>query len=328
MPYKQANSKYYWITYYSGGRQLRESSGTSSFREAKTIEQAKRAAAAKQKQSQSKHSFDRMMLLYLEDIKDLPKYPRAVYAFQQLLPHFTGMDVDDVTSEDISAYIDDRGVAHGTLIKELHTFSAAVRHVNKKYRWDIRNPTLGEVPKQPQGRMRWLTQAQATKLLKHASKSKQAPYLADLITLVLNTGLRRQEALGLEWDRVDLRRGLVYLGPKDQKSARHSSVPLNKAAKDAIKRQKGIHDRFVFTFRGQPIHDAKKSFQKACNDSGIEDFTFHDLRHTACAWLVQKGNDMRTVAEVMRHKSIQTTMRYAHLSPKAAKRAVDGVNFG
>ena len=71
------------------------------------------------------------------------------------------------------------------------------------------------------------------------------------------------------------------------------------------------------------MHSIKRSFASAVEQSGLTDFTFHDLRHTCAAWLVQAGVPLRTAAEILRHKDIRTTMRYAHLAPENLHSAVD-----
>jgi integrase len=66
----------------------------------------------------------------------------------------------------------------------------------------------------------------------------------------------------------------------------------------------------------------RKRFIKAVNEAGIEDFTFHDLRHTFASWLVMSGVDLATVSTLMGHRTIQMTMRYAHLAPDYLAEAV------
>jgi integrase len=330
MPFKKERSPYWWISYYDGGKQIRVPSGTTSWREAKTIEQTKRAESAKRKHSEPRFSFDRVMEQYFSDIEGEPHYDRALIASVRLSPYFAGKAIDHITPTEISKYKADRSqtVSDGTIIKEMHTLSKAITHCNQAYGWNLPNVVKGHVPKQPKGRLRWLTRLEAKKLILAAKQSPKAPYLSNFIVLALNTGMRKGELLGLEWNRVDLRKKLVYLDPEHQKSGIHSSVPLNLAAREALKRLRGVHSRWVFTNNKQErLLNVKRSFATACRVAGIEDFTIHDLRHTAAAWLIQEGIPIRTVAEILRHNDIATTMRYAHLAPENTRQAVEMVSF-
>jgi integrase len=96
---------------------------------------------------------------------------------------------------------------------------------------------------------------------------------------------------------------------------------LNAEAVAALERRKMHREQYcpscpwVFANRhGERIANIRKGFESACEKAGITDFHPHDLRHTCAAWLVQDGVDIRVVCELLRHTSIQVTMRYAHLS--------------
>ena len=108
-------------------------------------------------------------------------------------------------------------------------------------------------------------------------------------------------------------------------------MPLNAPARDALQRRAGYRaaicptSPWVFTKTGDPIASIKKSFATACRKAGVSDFTVHDLRHTCASWLVQAGVPLRTVGEILRHASISTTMRYAHLAPENARAGVEAL---
>lgn len=167
---------------------------------------------------------------------------------------------------------------------------------------NLPNPVPGRKLKTAQGRVRWITRAEALTLIQAARNSTHAPYLADLIILALNTGMRKQEMLGMEWRRVDLQQGLLHLGVEHTKTSRRRTIPLNPSAKAAILERMRYHathcpaSPWVFTSKkGGRIQDIQKSFTTACNKAGIEDFRIHDMRHTCAAWLVTAGNDLQVV---------------------------------
>lgn len=80
--------------------------------------------------------------------------------------------------------------------------------------------------------------------------------------------------------------------------------------------------------RGQ-VHKPRHWFEKAVREAGVANFTWHDLRHTFASRLVMMGVDLRTVQELMGHKTMAMTCRYSHLSPEHTQAAVDRLqNFG
>jgi len=79
-----------------------------------------------------------------------------------------------------------------------------------------------------------------------------------------------------------------------------------------------FHDKAT----GKPYKDIKKSFTSACKRAGIHDFRFHDLRHSFASRLVMEGIDITTIKELLNHKSIAMTLRYAHLAPSHKVKAV------
>ena len=87
----------------------------------------------------------------------------------------------------------------------------------KELEWEVPNPFQARRLKEPAGRNRWLSQAEASSLIQAAERARRSPHLADFIRLGLNTGMRPGELLKLTWARVDLEMGLIYLDADDQK---------------------------------------------------------------------------------------------------------------
>jgi len=128
------------------------------------------------------------------------------------------------------------------------------------------------------------------------------------------TGMRRGEILGLRWLDVD-QRGEQILLPQTKKGEGRI-VYLNKLALqifDAqIRDDAKSTDRVFSAVSGEQVSMA---FKRAAKAAGIEDFRFHDLRHTAASWLRMQGADIHTVAQLLGHKDLRMPARYQHLSP-------------
>lgn len=331
--YRRPESKYWWATYIDGrGKRTRRSTGTDNRKEAEALLAKWRLESHQEKNwgKEPTRTFDELMLLYLDGPSTRKRdTERDQYSAKQLYPFFSAREMNSLGAADVTAYINQRlqqGIEPGTINKEVGLLSTAINWARTDLEWDIPNPAKGRRLKEPEGRIRWISRQEAEALLKAAHS---APHLIDFIKLGLHTGMRKGEMLGLEWSRVDLDKGLIYLGSQHQKNGRHGSVPLNAVALEALRsrdkhRKKYCHDtNWVFCTReGKRIENIKKSFATACRKAGIEDFHPHDLRHTCATWLVQAGVSIREVAELLRHSNIQVTMRYAHLAPENVRSAV------
>jgi integrase len=342
--FERPDSPFWWCTYTdANGRTVRRS--TQIRREndprkerAKAIRAGWVLEAAEEKKNGPKLRkatgpiFDELMVLYL-DGPSLEKrsHERDLYSFKQLAPAFQGRELASLTGTDARGYIDKRKteVSAATVNKEVGLFRAAINWARKELEWNIPNPFEGRKLREPAGRSRWLTQAEAAALIQAAEKVPKAGHVADFIRLGLYTGMRPGEILGLEWSRVDLSRNLIYLGTDDQKNGKMGSVPLNERAREAIIARARFRasncpaSSWVFCNRdGVRIASIKKGFASACRLAGLEDVHPHDLRRTFGSWLVQSGVPIQTVSALLRHSDIRITDRvYAHLSPDSLREA-------
>lgn len=325
MPYRRKGSPFWWISYTApGGERVRESSGATRREEAKALEAGKRLETHRVKRwgETPLYTWDQVLLRYLKATPGKKSHDRDLLSAKHLRKFFTGIPVASTTPELIAAYKDSRKVKPATIGRELTMASAAIRHAQKELGWQIPNPVSGRIPQPRRGTPRWLRKDEALALLEAARRQKRAPHLADFIELALATGMRRDEMLRLEWARVDLAQRLVYLRPEDQKAGRVGSVALNDTAAAVLER---LPKRGPWVFAhegGERIQSVRKAFTAAAKAAGLSGITPHTLRHTAAAWLVQAGIPIRTVAEVLRHADIRTSMIYAHLAPEAPREAV------
>ena len=206
------------------------------------------------------------------------------------------------------------------------TISTAVR----EWEWMEDNP-LRKISKlkEPRGRVRYLTNEERESLLTACKESHNTDLYLTVI-LAISTGGRRAEIWGLRWKCVDLKNGFITF--EETKNDEPRSVPLaGHAFELMMERSKvpRIDTDLVFPSPKNPQNrfDFRRPFQIALKDAQIEDFRWHDLRHCAASYLVMAGVDMRTVAEILGHKTLQMTQRYTHLSPEHLKDAVAKMNL-
>lgn len=334
--YRRKDSPYWWASFTdASGTRTRCSTGTADRREAEALLAKWRLESHRERRwgEQPSRTFDELMLAYLRAVTANKRCGERDYdSLKRLTPFFTGRELHAIGPRDVRTYVEQRrtaGAQPGTINKEVGLLSSALNWANRELEWGVPNPARGRRLKEPEGRMRWLNRAEAAALIQAARSEPKAPHLVDFVRLGLNTGMRRGEMLGLEWRRVDLQAGLIYLEAQHQKNGKVGSVPLNREAREAIlarARFRAEHcpaSAWVFSNKdGERVASVKRSFATACRRAGIEDFSPHDLRHTCAAWLVQAGVSIREVAELLRHSDIRVTMRYAHLAPENVRAAV------
>jgi integrase len=158
-----------------------------------------------------------------------------------------------------------------------------------------------------------------------------ADYLRPLVLVVRNTGLRRSEALGLQWCNVDLVHRVVTVTGRRAKSSQTRRVPLNATAVGTLEGWREVRDpksdaEYVFgrEVDGQQLRICT-AWRGVRKEAGLGNLRFHDLRHNFASKLVQKGTDLNTVRELLGHASIDMTLAYAHLSPEGLAAAVERI---
>jgi integrase len=165
--------------------------------------------------------------------------------------------------------------------------------------------------KEPRRRVRFLRREEADRLIEALPE-----HMKPIVEFALATGCRAGEILGLEWSRVDLDRKVAWLDHGTTKSGDGRGIPLNAGAVAALESTRGHHPRWCFTFSGKRIQKSSTAWDKGKERAGIEDFRFHDLRHTWASWHVQNGTSLAELMELGGWKSYEMVLRYAHLAPE------------
>jgi hypothetical protein len=192
--------------------------------------------------------------------------------------------------------------------------------------WADRNPArLIKAKKEDNARIRFLSDDEEKELRQILADDYQNRYLNEF-EIALHTGMRRSEQFSLEWAQTDLRAKRIHL--LKTKNGSDRAIPLNSVAVAALERQwhvSGQLQRVFVTEDGKPFirKPIRRWFEEAIVKAGIRNFSWHCLRHTFCSRLVMAGVPLKTVQELMGHKTIQMTARYAHLAPEHLRSAVE-----
>ena len=183
-------------------------------------------------------------------------------------------------------------------------------------------------PRDESARVRFLSDDERHALLKVCRESSN-PYLYIVVVLALSTGARYSEIMNLRWRDVDLERGVARL--EKTKNRERRALPL---AHEALQQVKALAEisackpaNFLFARAdGKAPMEIRKHWLNAVEDAGIEDFRFHDLRHSAASYLAMNGATLAEIAEVLGHKTLQMVKRYAHLSEQHTAGVVERMN--
>ena len=247
---------------------------------------------------------------YINDVRCLRWL--HTFLFDKYLHEICREDVDQIIQARLA-----EGVKNATVNRMMETMRGILRKAEKDWEWIDKATHIPMLP-EPKRRIRWLTQEEADRLL-----AELPAHLAEMVRFTLATGLREANVTQLQWSQVDMARACAWIHPDQSKSRKAIPVPLNANALAVLKRQKELEANpspFVFLFRGKSVNKANtKAWRDALLRAGIEEFRWHDLRHTWATWHIQQGTPLYVLQELGGWAGSEMVQRYAHLSAEHLK---------
>lgn len=329
---KQGN---WWIDFYHQGKRVRRKVGPSK----RVAEMALAGIQVKISKNDFLGICEPKRILFKDFADEYLEYSKANKARssydrdvttidRHLVPLWGDLDLTRITTKMIEEYKMARleSVTPSTLNRELNTVK---NMFNKATEWGYLRESPAKVTKwikTSKGSIRFLSRDEADRFLEMCKGSNNQHFHA-IVVVAVNTGMRRGEILRLRWEDVDFKRSRLQVVSREDghtKNYESRTVPMNRVVSDLLRKHpRRLDSPFVFcNINGDPFADVDTSFATALRRSGVPHFRFHDLRHTFASWLVMGGVDLRTVQELLGHKDIRMTMRYAHLAPDHMSRAV------
>ncbi len=223
-----------------------------------------------------------------------------------------GRVLADISRDDIAAIGEHKRQASSgpTANRYLALIRSILRKACLEWEWIDKAPKV-RMYKESKRRVRWITANQAALLLRELPS-----HLRDIVLFSLSTGLRQANVVKLTWEQVDLERSTAWIHADQAKGREDIHISLSQLSVELLQRQLGKHQQFVFTYAGKPIAQPNtKAWRNALKRAGIENFRWHDLRHTWASWLVQNGTPLYDLQEMGGWKSSEMVRRYAHLAP-------------
>ena len=252
-------------------------------------------------------------------------YVNRNYLHRQILPHFAGTPIADITRADVRRWFASRRATPVAADRSLPILSVILTEAERMgHRPEGSNPCRGIRRYRRKGRERYLTDAEIGHLAAVlAAHEGERPLEVAAVRLLLLTGCRRSEVLTLRWS--DYREGRLFL--RDSKSGPRT-VWLSHAARnvlDPIERTSA----WVFPARrtrGPAGAEWLRHFwQRVRAEAGLADLRLHDLRHTHASFALRQGESVLAIGRLLGHNSAATTLKYTHLADAMVREAVETV---
>ena len=311
--YKRGNT--WWIRFTTpSGERIRCSAGTADKKQAQELHDRMKSESWRVQRLGDKpaYTWDDAALKFLNETQHKATHKDDISRMRWVMPYLRGKKLAEIDRELIARIGDIKAkeAKPATANRVLALIRTVLRRAALEWEWIDKAPRI-RLFKEAKRRVRWLTPEEVQRLL-----DELPPHQQDLVLFALSTGLRQANVVKLEWSQVDMVRKVCWIHPDQAKARKAIHVPLNSSAMAVLSRQVGKHPVRVFTFRGKPVAGANTlGWRKALKRAGIEDFRWHDLRHTWASWLAQQGTPTNVLQELGGWESERMVRRYAHLAP-------------
>lgn len=316
----------WWIRITHNGRRVQQSTGTSDKVAARQFHDKVKAEVWKENyfDETPEKMWMEAVTRWLAESQHKRSLDDDKVHLRWLNPHLKNFTLSKINRDLLSNLAEKKlqeGVKTSTVNRMLEVARAILRKAEREWEWLDRAPII-RMLKEDSRRIRWLTQEEAGRLI------QELPiHLADLALFSLATGLRQSNVTGLEWRDVDLVKKHALIHPDQAKAKKAIPVPLNEIAIEVLRKQMGKHLQYVFTYQGNRIKQCNtKAWRAALKRAGIENFRWHDLRHTWASWHVQNGTSLQELQQLGGWMSFEMVLRYAHLSSNHLRIAAERVS--
>ena len=323
----------WWMRFTYKGRQVRRPTETTDKKLAEKIHAKVLTQIAEgkwfDKPKCEDKTFQEMIEKYLSEYS-ISKTPsgrlRDISIAKRLIPFFGNLMLKEITPLLIVNYKAQRrkaGAKPATLERELCLMRRAFNLAVREWEWVSDNPVLRVSKERFNNQIdRWLSLEEEEGLFNACPE-----WLRKIVVFALNTGMRQGEILDLQWPNVDLFRKTVAI--MKSKNGEKRTIPINQKVLEVLiplSKVRHIKNSHVFSSQAGTRLEKRnllRAFYQAIEKAEVQNFRFHDLRHTFATRLVQSGIDIYTVAKLLGHKDIRMTQRYAHHSTESLRGGVE-----
>lgn len=314
--YKRKDSEYWWIKLTVNGKRIQKSTGTDDRKSAQEYHDRLKAELWQQSRLGVKPGYlwQDAVVRWLKETSHKATHVDDLWILRGLDKHLHDVKLSEIDRDKLDLITTSRmseGVGNATANRMLAVIRAILRRSSLEWGWLDKVPKIRMLPVAKR-RIRFLTQNDAECLIKELPS-----HLADMVVFSLETGLRQSNVTDLQWNQLDLDRQCpcAWIHPDQAKAGRAIAVPLSDAAVRIIRQQIGNSLTHVFSYKGNPITFVNNNaWRSALKRAGIENFRWHDLRHTWASWHAQSGTPLNILQELGGWESVEMVRRYAHLN--------------
>lgn len=304
----------WWIGFTTGsGRRVQQSAGTADRQAAEELHDRLKAEMWRIERlgEKPKRLWEEAVVQWLKEKGHKASLEKDKEIFRWVDSRLRGKLLQDVNRELLFRIAEAKAEEsnEATANRYMALIRAVLRRACDVWEWTERAPKVPMYTLRNK-RVRWITREEADRLI-----SLLPRHQAQMARFGLATGLRRRNVCRLKWSEVDLARNCAWIHPDQSKTRKATAVPLNAEARAVLLEREGEHVEWVFTFDGQPVWQVNtKAWRKAVKAAGLQDFRWHDLRHTWASWHAQAGTPLNVLQELGGWSSYEMVLRYAHLS--------------
>jgi len=318
--YRRQGSPNWWVKISIDGQPIYKTTGTADKALAREYHDKLKADLWLKKRLgvKPKRYWHEAVARYLDETTDKRTHLEDIVKLRWIDGYLGNLALDEITLQ----VIDDvkaaklKEVKKTTVNRYLALIRAILRKSQNEWGW-VDKVVFIKLYKEPRGRERSLTKQQFSQLMQELPAHMQ-----DIVLFAAVTGLRQGNISNMQWSWVDLETGYLTVPADSSKNGSPIPVYLESTAREIILKQKGNHPRNVFTYRGAPIANLNtRAWRNALKRAGIEDFRWHDLRHTWATWHRQAGTPTHELQKLGGWKTSAMVERYAHIAPEQIKGA-------
>jgi len=274
----------------------------------------------------ARHTWEEAVLRWLLETKHKATHDDDKAKLRWLDSYLGGKFLDEIDRTLIDRIKFDREdvSSHSTTNRYLALMRSILKRACDEWEWLEKTPKF-KLFREAEGRVRSLTVQEFHTLLNELPE-----HLADMAIFAVATGLRQANVKDLHWQYVDLQRQHAWIPGSQHKNGKPHSAPLNEMAMSVLRKQVGKHATLVFTYQGKPIKQVStRAWRHALVRAGIEDFRWHDLRHTFATWHRQAGTPTHELQRLGGWRTGVMVERYAHVAPEGLQSAASRLDaFG